>query len=100
MQNTNTKVYFSNSNANERTYKDRMGLSDQEYSFIKNEPSGNRKLLHKTEDGSVVAMFDLSGMDDYLSIFSGNRARSLFALEKHAESPESWMDAYLLEVKR
>jgi type IV secretion system protein VirB4 len=72
IEQTATKVFFPNPDADETEYQDGFGLTPREYSLIKErlEP-GSRMFLVKQGHCSVVCGLDLKGFDAELAVISG-----------------------------
>lgn len=71
IEQTATKVFFPNPDADETEYREGFGLSEREYTLIKErlEP-GSRQFLIKQGHTSVVCALDLKGMDHELAVIS------------------------------
>jgi type IV secretion system protein VirB4 len=72
IEQTATKVFFPNPDADEAEYRDGFGLTQREFSLIKErlEP-GSRMFLVKQGHCSVVCALDLKGFDAELAVISG-----------------------------
>jgi type IV secretion system protein VirB4 len=75
IEQTATKVFFPNPDADETEYRQGFGLSEREYALIKErlEP-GSRQFLIKQGHTSVVCALDLRGMDFELAVISSRSA--------------------------
>ncbi|MGA8054614.1 MAG: VirB4 family type IV secretion/conjugal transfer ATPase [Burkholderiales bacterium] len=75
IEQTATKIFFPNADANEQDYREGFGLSEQEYRLLKEgiEP-GSRMFLIKQGHQSVVCELNLKGFDYELNVISGRAA--------------------------
>ena len=75
IEETPTKVFFPNADANADDYRDGFGLTEQEFRLIKEElEPGSRRFLVKQGHQSVVCELDLKGFDAELAVISGRRS--------------------------
>lgn len=100
IQQTPTKIYLPNPDANWDGYK-KCGLSFKEFSIIKELPLESRKMLIKQGKQSAIAKLDLYGMGDEISILSGSDdnikiMELLFSKLKPEEikNPEIWIPLF------
>jgi type IV secretion system protein VirB4 len=98
---TPTKVFFPNADANAEDYIQGFGLSEREFRLIKErlEP-GSRMFLVKQSHHSVVCKLDLKGFDAELSVISGRatqvrRMHELIAA--YGADPARWVPRLLSE---
>jgi type IV secretion system protein VirB4 len=98
---TPTKIFFPNSDANADDYIRGFGLSEREFTLIKErlEP-GSRMFLVKQSHHSVVCKLDLKGFDAELAIISGReklvqRMHQLMA--EFGRSPDAWVPRLMSE---
>lgn len=95
IEQTATKVFFPNPDADETEYREGFGLSEREFALIKEQlEPGSRQFLIKQGHRSVVCALDLKGMDRELTVISGRsttveRVRSLIA--QVGEDPSLWL---------
>jgi type IV secretion system protein VirB4 len=102
IEQTATKVFFPNPDADEVEYREGFGLSEREYALIKErlEP-GSRQFLVKQGHTSVVCGLDLKGMDAELAVISGRSAtvdRVRRLIEEIGSSPERWLPRFQQEI--
>ena len=71
---TVTKIFFPNSNADTTQYKD-IGLNLTEIEIVKSLSKLSRKFLIKQNDHSVLIDFDLSELKEFLPILSPTLAQ-------------------------
>jgi type IV secretion system protein VirB4 len=98
IEQTATKVFFPNPDADETEYRQGFGLSEREYALIKErlEP-GSRQFLIKQGHTSVVCALDLRGMDFELAVISSRSAnvetvRRLVA--ELGDDPNRWLPRF------
>ena len=72
VEQTPTKVFFPNADANFEEYTQGFGLTEREFKLIKNQlEPGSRMFLVKQAHRSVVCQLDLKGFDAELAVISG-----------------------------
>jgi type IV secretion system protein VirB4 len=97
VEQTPTKVFFPNPDADRRDYVDGLGLSEREYALVRHQLApGSRRFLLKQSAASVVCELDLKGMDLELRVISGRtttvrRVRALIG--QLGAAPEAWLAA-------
>jgi type IV secretion system protein VirB4 len=99
VEQTPTKVFFPNADANHGEYTQGFGLSDREFHLIKEalEP-GSRTFLVKQAHHSVVCRLDLKGFDAELAVISGRAAKVAQMSEliaAHGALPDDWLPAFM-----
>lgn len=90
---TPTKIFLPNPSAEYASYK-RCGLTVKEFEALKELALESRKFLIKQGNQSCFAMLDLYGMDDEISVLSGNTENVAVFNEVVAEfgtDPDVWM---------
>jgi type IV secretion system protein VirB4 len=95
-----TKMYLADPAAEEEPYL-RDGLTKKEFSRFKKFTKESRLMLVKQGNQSAIAHFDLSGMDDAIAMFSGDRenVRILDAVRAEVgDDPDDWVPVWLLRV--
>ncbi|MCJ7453327.1 MAG: VirB4 family type IV secretion/conjugal transfer ATPase, partial [Steroidobacteraceae bacterium] len=98
VEQTPTKVFFPNVEAQRLEYVDGFGLSEREYELVGRELTpGSRRFLLKQGFQGVVCELDLKGFDFELDVISG-RAESVQLVERLigdlGEEPEDWLPAF------
>jgi type IV secretion system protein VirB4 len=99
VEQTPTKVFFPNSDADQVEYTQGFGLSEREFRLIKQQLTpGSRMFLVKQARHSVVCQLDLKGFDGELAVISG-RAEEVRRMQqmisvKGAE-PNAWLPQFL-----
>ncbi len=103
IEQTATKVFFPNPDADEAEYRQGFGLSEREFALIKEriEP-GSRQFLIKQGHTSVVCALDLKGMGFELAVISGRsgsveRVRQLIA--QFGDDPSLWLPLFAQEIR-
>jgi type IV secretion system protein VirB4 len=95
VEQTPTKVFFPNPDADRRDYVDGLGLSEREFALVRHQLApGSRRFLLKQSAASVVCELDLKGMDLELKVISGRtttvrRVRAL--IDQLGAEPETWL---------
>ena len=76
VEQTPTKIFFPNPDANCREYTDGFGLTEREFRLIKEQlEPGSRMFLVKQAHHSVVCELDLKGFDAELAVISGRASQ-------------------------
>ena len=99
IEQTPTKIFFPNTDANLEEYREGFGLTEREGRLVKEElEPGSRAFLVKQGHASVVCQLDLKGFDAELSVISG-RASALERLGRiTAETgpdPALWLSRFM-----
>jgi len=99
VEQTQTKIFFPNPDADQAEYTQGLGLSLQEFRLLKHQvESRSRCFLVKQGHHSVVCQLDLSGFDGELAVMSGRaghlqRLRSLIG--QRGTDPNSWLQEFM-----
>jgi type IV secretion system protein VirB4 len=101
IEQTPTKVFFPNADANFREYTQGFGLTEREFRLIKDrlEP-GSRMFLVKQSHHSVVCRLDLKDFTAELSVISGRSSevkRMQEIIEQLGADPKDWLPRFLSE---
>jgi len=104
IEQTATKVYFPNPDANAEDYVGGFGLTEREFKLIKErlEP-GSRMFLIKQGHSSVVCELDLKGFDAELAVISGRASevtRLQGILSELGPDPSQWLPVFQAGVAR
>lgn len=95
LEQTPTKIFFPNPDADYAEYTEGFNLSDREFRLIKEElQPGSRAFLVKQNHVSVVARLDLQGFDWELAVISGRTANVQLMhrlIERHGPDPRDWL---------
>jgi len=74
VEQTATKVFFPNPDADARNYIDGFGLTEREFKLLKEQiEPGSRMFLVKQGHYSIVCALDLKGFDGEIAVISGRR---------------------------
>jgi len=102
VEQTPTKIFFPNSDANVSDYVTGLGLSEREFQLIRDrlEP-GSRTFLVKQGHHSVICQLDLKGFDGELAVISGRaasveRVRRLVA--EVGPRPATWLPLFYSQL--
>ena len=98
IEQTATKVFFPNPDANAEDYQGGFGLTEREFKLIKEQlEPGSRSFLVKQGHGSVVCELDLKGFDAELAVISG-RASEVQRLHRimaeTGSDPAQWLPVF------
>ena len=99
IEQTPTKIFFPNSNAEFLEYTQGFGLTEREYRLIKDQMEpGSRQFLVKQGQHSVVCRLDLKGFDAELTVISGRAAqveRMQRLIERLGPQPAAWLPEFM-----
>jgi type IV secretion system protein VirB4 len=101
VEQTPTKVFFPNADADLAEYTQGFGLTEREFRLIKEQlEPGSRMFLIKQAHHSVVCQLDLKGFDGELAVISG-RALQVKRMQRIisacGEDPKAWLPQFLSE---
>jgi len=95
IEQTSTKIFFPNVDANAGEYMEGFGLTEREFKLIKEQlDPGSRMFLVKQGHHSVVCRLDLKGFDAELAVISGRASaveRVHHLMEKHGADAAAWL---------
>lgn len=98
VEQTPTKIFFPNPDADFAEYTEGFNLSEREFQLIKQElEPGSHAFLIKQNHTSVVARLDLAGFDGELDVISGRTAnveRMNRLIAQHGPDPSAWLPAF------
>jgi type IV secretion system protein VirB4 len=102
VEQTPTKIFFPNADADYREYTEGLGLTDREFRLLKEQlEPGSRLFLVKQAQRSVVCKLDLKGFDAELAVISG-RAEKVAILHSvmaaTGTDPAAWLPRFMAEV--
>ena len=104
IEQTPTKVFFPNSDADHREYTEGFGLSEREFRLIKEQlEPGSRLFLVKQTHHSVVCQLDLKGFEAELAVISGRASRVAQMHDLIAASrpdPAAWLPTFMSSIVR
>src|SRR6201999_228919 len=101
VEQTPTKVFFPNADADLREYTEGFGLTEREFRLIKDQlEPGSRMFVIKQAHHSVVCQLDLQGFDGELAVISG-RAHQIKRMQKiiaaKGTNPQAWLPPFMSE---
>jgi type IV secretion system protein VirB4 len=99
VEQTPTKIFFPNADADFAEYTTGFGLTEREFRLIKDQlEPGSRSFLVKQARHSVVCQLDLQGFDAELAVISG-RAREVARMQRiiaaTGTEPGAWLPEFL-----
>ncbi|MDP9014448.1 MAG: VirB4 family type IV secretion/conjugal transfer ATPase [Pseudomonadota bacterium] len=101
IEQTPTKIFFPNADANIVEYTEGFGLTRQEFRLLKEQlEPGSRMFLVKQAHHSVVCQLDLKGFDAELAVISGRAssvARMNETIARCGQQPAAWLPAFMAE---
>lgn len=98
IEQTPTKIFFPNAEADAAEYREGFGLTEREFRLVKEQlEPGSRAFLVKQGHHSVVCRLDLQGFDTELAVISGRagqveRLRRLIATQ--GADPGKWLPLF------
>jgi type IV secretion system protein VirB4 len=99
IEQTPTKIFFPNADADGGEYMQGFGLSEREFKLIKEQlEPGSRQFLVKQAHRSVVCRLDLKGFDADLAVISGRATeitRMHHLIESLGPEPADWLPAFM-----
>ncbi len=99
IEQTPTKVFFPNADADLREYTQGFGLTGREFKLIKEQlEPGSRMFLVKQAHHSVVCQLDLKGFDAELAVISGRAGevkRMYQIMSATGTDPEAWLPQFM-----
>jgi type IV secretion system protein VirB4 len=98
VEQTPTKIFFPNPEADCEEYTGGFGLTEREYRLIKQIEPGSRMFLVKQGHQSVICQLDLRGFDEELRVISGrasNLARMQRIIAQRGPDPECWLGTFM-----
>jgi type IV secretion system protein VirB4 len=99
VEQTATKVFFPNPDANASEYMESFGLSGREFKLIKEQlEPGRRQFLIKQGHHSVVCQLDLQGFDAELTVLAAQRSgieRMQHLIAERGAEPSLWLPDFL-----
>ncbi len=103
IEQTPTKLFFPNPDADYAEYTQGFNLTDREFRLIKEElQPGSRTFLIKQNHVSVVAKLDLQGFDFELAVISGRTANVQLMhelIQRFGPRPEDWLPQFRAAIE-
>jgi type IV secretion system protein VirB4 len=104
VEQTPTKVFFPNADADFEEYTHGFGLTEREFKLIKEQlEPGSRMFLVKQAHHSVVCQLDLKGFDAELAVISGRASevnRMHHIMSATGPDPSDWLPRFMAECGR
>ena len=104
VEQTPTKVFFPNADANFEEYTQGFGLTEREFRLIKEQlEPGSRMFLVKQAHHSVVCQLDLKGFDAELAVISGRASeveRMHRIMSATGPDPKAWLPQFMAANSR
>lgn len=104
VEQTATKVYFPNPDADARDYIEGFGLTEREFKLLKEQlEPGSRMFLVKQGHYSIVCALDLKGFDAELAVISGRRQtveQMQLIMRDVGPEPAQWLPVFLRGFER
>jgi len=99
IEQTPTKVFFPNADADFQEYTQGFGLTEREFNLIKDQlEPGSRMFLIKQAHHSVVCQLDLKGFDAELAVISGRATeveRMYRIMNDTGPDPMNWLPQFM-----
>jgi type IV secretion system protein VirB4 len=99
IEQTPTKVFFPNADADFQEYTQGFGLTEREFNLIKHQlEPGSRMFLVKQAHHSVVCQLDLKGFDAELAVISGRATevrRMYRIMDATGPDPTNWLPQFM-----
>lgn len=102
VQQLTTIVALENPKASREDYVNGLGFTPAEFATVKAFPNGSRRFLVKQGDSAAVAVLDLNGFDDELTVLSGtpDNAALLDAITAETgDDPARFLPVYYERVR-
>jgi type IV secretion system protein VirB4 len=103
VEQTPTKVFFPNADADRREYTEGFGLTEREYRLVKDQlEPGSRMFLVKQAHHSVVCQLDLQGFDGELKVISGRAGHGVEMQETISSTgpdPRAWLPPFMARTE-
>ena len=104
IEQTATKVFFPNPDAQAEDYIGGFGLTEREFKLIKEQlEPGSRQFLIKQSHASVVCELNLRGFDDELAVLSGRTSevdRLDRLMAQVGSDPAQWLAPFQRDIPR
>jgi type IV secretion system protein VirB4 len=99
VEQTPTKIFFPNADADFHEYTEGFGLTEREFNLIKQQlEPGSRMFLVKQSHQSIVCQLDLRGFDAELAVISGRAdqvKRMQRIMEQTRPDAAAWLPAFM-----
>lgn len=102
LDNLATMIVFPNPLADRETYIEQLKLTESQFLAIQENSPESRVFLYKQEQDAMLCKLDLSGLNDYIRVLSGN-TRSVKWLDEVisqvGNSPDDWLPIFMTGAK-
>jgi type IV secretion system protein VirB4 len=102
IEQTPTKVFFPNADADSADYREGFGLTERQFRLVREElEPGSRRFLVAQGHQSGVCELDLKGFDAELAVISGRRANLDLVhslIERLGADPSKWLPEFYAKV--
>jgi type IV secretion system protein VirB4 len=99
IEQTPTKIFFPNADADVREYTQGFGVTEREFRLIKEQlEPGSRMFLVKQSHQSIVCQLDLRGFDSELAVISGRATqvkRMQQIIAQTGSAAAAWLPAFM-----
>jgi type IV secretion system protein VirB4 len=99
IEQTPTKIFFPNADADVREYTEGFGVTEREFRLIKEQlEPGSRMFLVKQSHQSIVCQLDLRGFDSELAVISGRAShvkRMQDIIAQTGSAAAAWLPAFM-----
>jgi len=98
LDNCATQLLFPNPEARQKSYCDGLSLTDAEFEFIKHNEVNSRLFLIKQDNRSVICTANLSGISEYLPVFSSSETHVRYmdrCIQQYGKDPTDWLTPFL-----
>lgn len=102
-ENTATQLFLPNDKAKHADYVDGFELTEGQVNFIQNAGNASRSFLFRQGKEVAVGRLNLTGLEDYIRVFSGNENTVRLCDEIRAEvgnDPKQWLPLFISRSKK
>lgn len=99
---TITKIFFPDPNPNKEVYQTLFQLTEREVNLLKAYSADRRYFLIKQPNQSTVASLDISGLNEWIPVLSGNSKNTHLLHElihEYGPEPEHWLSYYMQNAR-
>lgn len=103
LDNLATMIVFPNPLADRETYIEQLKLSESQYQAIQENSPSSRMFLYKQDNEAMLCKLDLSSLDDYIRVLSGNtRSTKLLdeIIHEVGSNPDHWLPLFFERSKQ
>ena len=102
IENTATQIFLSNDKADKKTYMDGLQLSEGQYQFIRKTGKSSRCFLFRQGNEMAVGRLNLTGLEDYIRVFSANETSLRLCDEvrnEFGDDSSQWLPVFLERLR-